>query len=601
MTRRTTSRIPRTPGLWALIALCLFALPRLAAGAAPAPVQEPAAEELLASPREVMQTFVDSMLAYERHGGERNLERALTAFTGTVSAEAAGNLYQALNRVEYVDYGALAGAGDPDLADGRAYHTFGPPPDDQSALLAFEFERGEDGGWRIASSTVQRIDEMWERVADLPIIDDLPFLTRVQDRLRKSLPAGLQGKAFVLENWQWLGLALLALAAVILDRIARVVAGALLRRIARGGSAHLDADSVEAFGRPIGLWTGATVFGFLLPALDLEPQVAYPLDLAAAFAATVAGVWAAYRLVDVVCDYLASKAAGTETRFDDVLVPLLRRTLKLLVAIVGLVFLASKWTDDLWGVVAGLGVGSIAVAFAGRDTIENLFGTFTVLLDKPFELGDWIIVGSTEGSVEEVGFRSTRIRTFYNSVITVPNRVFVTAEVDNMGRRKYRRVKTMLSLTYDTPPEKVEAFCAGVRRVIETHPYTRKDYFHVYLNALSSSSLDVLLYAFLETPEWGTELREKHRLFADILRVAERLNVSFAFPTQTLHMARPEDLEHPDRPANDGDGDRLGTRVADEVVAETLAPWGGLGAMPPPVAANSDPHAQRGSEVEAGE
>jgi MscS family membrane protein len=404
---------------------------------------------------------------------------------------------------------------------------------------------------------------------------------------------------FVLEGWQWLGLLVLACLATILDRIARVISGVVLRRLARGQK--LDAESVAGFGRPIGLLVAALVFSAGLPVLDLEPQILSPLDLAAAFVAAVAGVWAAYRLVDVGCGYLQSRAAATHTKFDDVLVPLVRRTLKLFVAILGAVYLASKWTDDLWGVVAGLGVGSIAVAFAARDTIENLFGTFTVLLDKPFELGDWILVGEIEGTVEEVGFRSTRIRTFYNSVISVPNRTFVTSEVDNMGRRRYRRIRTMLSLTYDTPPEKIEAFCAGVRRIVQSHPYTRKDYYHVYLNALGAHSLDVLLYAFVECPDWGTELREKHRLFADVLRLAERLEVDFAFPTQTLHVARPEELEHPDRPASDTDGARRGEEAADLVLADSLRPFGGRGAKPPPVASNADPHARRGSEDGAGE
>ena len=176
-------------------------------------------------------------------------------------------------------------------------------------------------------------------------------------------------------------------------------------------------------------------------------------------------------------------------------------------------YIASKWTEDLWGLVAGIGIGSIAVGFAARDSIENLFGTFTVLLDKPFQVGDWILVGDLEGTVEDVGFRSTRIRTFYNSLISVPNRTFISSNVDNMGQRRYRRIREMLGLTYDTPPEKIEAFCEGVRRIIATHPYTRKDYYHVYFNGFGPSSLDVLLYCFVETPDWSTELREKHKEF----------------------------------------------------------------------------------------
>jgi len=264
-------------------------------------------------------------------------------------------------------------------------------------------------------------------------------------------------------------------------------------------------------------------------------------------------------------------------------VPLLRRTLKLFVLVVGLLFVASRMSEDLWGIVAGLSLGTFALGFAAKDSVENLFGTFTVLMDKPFQIGDWIISGDLEGTVELVGFRSTRIRTFYNSVITVPNSRFISSAVDNMGERRYRRIRTTLGLTYDTPPEKIEAFCEGVRELIRSHPYTRKDYYHVYLNGFGASSLDVMLYAFVETPEWATELREKHRLFADILRLAEKLGVSFAFPTQTVHLAKPEDLHHHDRPADDGAGAERGRETAHGIVERTLEPFGGQGSVPPPV------------------
>jgi small-conductance mechanosensitive channel len=107
-----------------------------------------------------------------------------------------------------------------------------------------------------------------------------------------------------------------------------------------------------------------------------------------------------------------------------------------------------------------------------------------------------------------------------------------------MGARTYRRISTMVSITYDTTPGKIEAFCEGIRGLIRNHPYTRKDYFHVWLNQFSSSSLDIILYCFLVTPDWSTELRERHRLFLDIIRLAHDLGIEFAFPTQTIFMGK---------------------------------------------------------------
>jgi MscS family membrane protein len=200
-------------------------------------------------------------------------------------------------------------------------------------------------------------------------------------------------------------------------------------------------------------------------------------------------------------------------------------------------FVAQNLNVNVSSLIAGLGIGGLAFALAAKDTVENLFGSFTVLMDRPFQIGDWVVIGELEGTVEELGLRSTRIRTFYNSVITVPNSRLVHTAVDNLGSRRYRRVKCMISVQYDTPPERIDAFCEGIRELIRRHPYTRKDYYLVYLNEFADSALNILLYAFHQTPDWPTELRERHRLFTDIVRLARRLGVEFAFPTRTLHLA----------------------------------------------------------------
>lgn len=147
-----------------------------------------------------------------------------------------------------------------------------------------------------------------------------------------------------------------------------------------------------------------------------------------------------------------------------------------------------------------------------------------------------------EGTVEDIGFRSTRIRTFYDSQLSVPNATTMNASIDNMGRRTYRRVYTKLALRYDTSPERIEAFLQGIKDVIMRNDRTRKDYFHVVLNDFGASSLDLMLYFFLEVPDWTSELLERERLFLDIIRLAERLEISFAFPTQTLEVERFPDL-----------------------------------------------------------
>lgn len=419
-------------------------------------------------------------------------------------------------------------------------------------------------------------------VQDRPQAEETPgLLDEWRRSMAGSMPQALRDDPLWLPNWKWLGLLALCLLAVIADRLMRLIVVRVAARVGAILRLKLNPGILRTFERPMGLLAGALTFRWLLPVLGLLDSVLVVVTLATSFVAAAAAAWAAYRLVDVLCDFIHDKASQTSSKFDDMLVPLARRTLKIFVVVFCLVFLASRLSEDLWSIMAGLGLGSLALGFAAKDSFENLLGTFTVLLDKPFQIGDWVLLKDVEGSVELVGFRSTRIRTFYNSVITVPNREFVASIVDNMGERRYRRIKTQLSLTYDTPPEKIEAFCEGIREIIRSHPYMRKDYYHVYLNQFGASSLDVLLYCFVETPEWATELRERHRLFADILRLAEELKVSFAFPTQTIQMQQPEDLLHPDRPERDSAGASLGREAAHRVVQKSMQEFGGVGAEPP--------------------
>jgi MscS family membrane protein len=148
-----------------------------------------------------------------------------------------------------------------------------------------------------------------------------------------------------------------------------------------------------------------------------------------------------------------------------------------------------------------------------------------------------------------------------------------------MGERRYRRLSCKLSLTYDTPPDRIEAFCEGVRELVRQHPYMRKDYYQVYLNEFAASSLDVLLYVFWETPEWNTELRERHRFMLDILRLAQGLGVEFAFPTQTLYMKQDEGETDSSDEMSQSKAQQLGQSLAQQIVAETT----GTGVKPPPV------------------
>jgi MscS family membrane protein len=205
--------------------------------------------------------------------------------------------------------------------------------------------------------------------------------------------------------------------------------------------------------------------------------------------------------------------------------------------IIGGIIVLQNLNVNIGLLLGGLSVGGLALALAAQDTIKNFFGSLMIFMDKPFQAGHWIVTSDgIDGTVEKVGFRSTQIRTFANSVITVPNGRLSDAAIDNFGLRAYRRFKTQIAVTYDTPPDVLDLFIKGLREIVQQHPHTRKDQYHIYMNDMASHSLNILFYIFFITASWGEELKYRHEVILSIIRLAHELGISFAFPTQTLHM-----------------------------------------------------------------
>jgi MscS family membrane protein len=172
---------------------------------------------------------------------------------------------------------------------------------------------------------------------------------------------------------------------------------------------------------------------------------------------------------------------------------------------------------------------------AAKDTIGNFFGSVAIFLDRPFQIGDWVSAGSdVEGTVEHVGFRSTQIRTIRDTVVTMPNQKLAELNIDNWGVRRARRVRVTAQLAYATSAERLEAFCDGVRAILAAHPHTRKDDVEVHVNDFADSSLNCMVHFYVVRPTWSGELRARHEILVDIVRLAKDLGVSFAFPTRTV-------------------------------------------------------------------
>jgi MscS family membrane protein len=447
-----------------------------------------------------------------------------------------------------------------------------------------EIVQQADGRWLFSSNTIAVLPDILEGLLDVPAksgADNPKEKVPLYIRLRSLIPESLKG-GFLLEYWQWLGLFFIVITGSIADK---VVAWILARNVTRWKNKHTGFQRLDNHVlRPLGLMAMAFIWWIGLGMMGLPDTALIILSIAVKLLVGLSGVWSAYRLVDVLYALLMHKAQGTANRFDDLLVPMISKSLKVFVTVIGIIFVADNLNVDVTSLLAGLGLGGLAFALAAKDLLGNFFGSVTVLLDRPFHIGDWVVVGDVEGSVETVGFRTTRIRTFYDSVITLPNSTLTNTTIDNMGARRFRRMKTMLGLTYDTPPEKIDAFCEGIRTLIQLHPYMRTEYYQVYFNQYSAVSLDILVYVFWNTPDWNTELRERHRFLLDILRLAKQLDVEFAYPTQTIYLKQDESTSESDsQPFHSAmsqeDAFAMGQKQAKTIVESTL----GLDVKPSPV------------------
>ncbi|MEM6559055.1 MAG: mechanosensitive ion channel family protein [Myxococcota bacterium] len=374
-----------------------------------------------------------------------------------------------------------------------------------------------------------------EVLARIPILFDESVLVDIES-VTTHLPPWAQKELLGVATYKYIGLLLLLFLAVLV----RFVVGAFVVSQIRGTMQRFGVDWGDALlgrvAKPLGTLAGSGVVAMLVPSLVLPIRFGQIVLLATEVVSVFSVVWVLYRLVDLFAEWMDQRAALTETKLDDQLVPLVRKALKIFIVAMGSIFILQNLDVDVAGLVAGLGIGGLAFALAAKDTVANVFGSATIFADRPFQVGDWINALGVDGTVETVGFRSTKIRTFYDSLVSIPNAKLADAVIDNYGARTFRRIYTRLGITYDTPVEHVQAFVEGIRAIIRANPFTRKDKYEIHFNDYGASALEIMLYCFVKAETWSIELRERHNILMEIHRLADSLGISFAFPTQTLHI-----------------------------------------------------------------
>ena len=252
-----------------------------------------------------------------------------------------------------------------------------------------------------------------------------------------------------------------------------------------------------------------------------------------------------YALVDVADVWLQGWASRSKSNLNDMLVPMAGKSLRVTLVVLVVAQVAQALSDKpVSSILAGLGIGSLAVALAAKDTVANFFGSLVILADKPFEMGERIKVGSTDGTVEELGFRSTRIRTLEGHLVTIPNGELAAQTIENISKRPHFRRIANLGIPYDTPAEKVSEALAIVKETLKDHEGQQPDFPpRVYFSEFNAASLNIVAIYWYSPADYWKYMAFNERVNMEWLRRFNEAGIEFAFPTQTLYLA-----EDPARP-----------------------------------------------------
>jgi MscS family membrane protein len=242
-------------------------------------------------------------------------------------------------------------------------------------------------------------------------------------------------------------------------------------------------------------------------------------------------------MADALAVLLAELSSKTESKLDDQIVPLVRKAVKTFLAVLGFILIAQNLGYSVSGLLAGLGIGGLALAMAAKDTLANLFGSLMILVDRPFHVGDWITFNGGDGVVEEIGLRSTRVRTFAKTVVSIPNAALANATVENHSLMPKRRIKFTLGVTYDATVAQVESLVANIEAYLHGNPDIDQEFMLVKFTEFNTSSLDLFVYCFTVTTDWTKHLAVRQEVNLKIMHMVEEMGMEIAFPTQTVHLA----------------------------------------------------------------
>ncbi len=494
----------------------------------------------LASPR----LYVSDQEAQEIDRVTRRLERVrrtldLSEIPAALADQLADTrvlqLKEVLDRIDLPDFASIP---DAEAMEAEEFKRWALPG---TEITIARVEQGPRAGEYLFSlETVKRLPGFYQKIAHLPYKSTATagwydryryggggLYKLIPYRWTLALPDWSKQLVFDQPLWRWFGVVFVFLTATLVYLLVRRIAGAWAKR---DTASELRTQGAQ-LAKPLMLLALIPVVEHVLAEnLRLTGAILETTTLTLWAVFTLALTWAVWLGSHVVAESVVATQDLHSGSIDSQLIRLGLRLIATILSITILVIGAQHLGIPAYSVIAGLGVGGIAIALAAKDSLANLLGSLLIMFEKPFRVGHWIKLGDTEGIVESIGFRSTRIRTFYNSLVSIPSNTLVNSTVDNMQLRHYRRVRTTLHVRYDTPADKVEAFIEAIKQLVLDSPHTRKDRYRIRLDDFSDFGVQILVNFFLDVANTKDEQVERQQLLMGILKLAESMEIQFATP-----------------------------------------------------------------------
>jgi MscS family membrane protein len=410
----------------------------------------------------------------------------------------------------------------PETVSGEPFKVF------QSQIGEIVIAKNPNGEWLFTQETVRSVPLIMVSVDEQNNTQGSATLTHsdsVGSQIRDNLPAVLKQQLLGLERWQWLGLFALFIIAVIIGQIVKIVISWTLGRVLRQRYETLTDDNIKILYAPIGLLGFIITFRLGLRVLALTQSSLVFLRTVMFVLTAIAVIWLAYRIVDAVAIRLQKRAFETKSQSDDLLVPFLSAITRIGIVVIGLIVVAENLNFNVTGLIAGLGIGGIAIALASQDTLSNFFGSLVLMIERPFMAEDRVSVNGIHGTVKEVGLRSTRILTQDDSLVTVPNSNIVKANIVNEGIQHLRNWVLNLAVSQQNGQEKIKQFSSGIEEIIKRSEFLNNEIFKIHIYDMTFPSLILRVELYFKADNFDFELKARQEFITEVLLLGDKLEI----------------------------------------------------------------------------